>query len=391
MLLTPGLQRMTSSLVAKATRASERDWVPSIRRVAVSLVLLAAIVVAFLPLSPAYDVDVFIHAGQAALRGLPVYPVPGTAAVYSGFSFVYPYFVVWPFMLLAVLPQAIGTAVFFAVSAGAVLAACVAMKSGPWRSSLVLCTAFTITGLQLGAISPLLFAGTVLLWRLRDRPAVFLLAAPIVASKLFLAPLLLWLLLSRRYRALAWAGASTLALLASGFLVGPIDPGQYLSILSQLGAHEAQAGFGVIGALMNAGFAMVAAQASAVALTLVVLTAAYVRNARTPGGDERALFAAAVVASLLLTPVLWSHYLVLVLAVLLALDVSRRWFVVFALGSWALAPPHGLDASGVIQAVALAGTVVWLLLIATPVLLRRAARHSAGAGSAAQISDLPSS
>jgi alpha-1,2-mannosyltransferase len=370
---------------------SVRDWVPALRRVAASLVLLAAIVVAFLPLSRAYDVDVFLHAGQAALRGLPVYPVPGTAAVYSGFSFVYPYFVVWPFILLAALPPAIGIAVFFAVSAGALLAACVSTTSGPWRASLVLCTAFTITGLQLGAISPLLFAGTVFLWRARDRPGVFVLAAPVIASKLFLAPLLLWLLLSRRYRALAWAGASTIALLALGFLLGPIDPGRYLSILSQLGAHEAQSGFGVIGALMNAGFAMVAAQASALALTLAVLVAAYVRNRRAPGGDERVLFAAAVLASLLLTPVLWSHYLVLLLAVLLALDAPKRWFVVFALGSWAIAPPHGLDGSGVIQAVALAATLGCLLVLATPAVIRRAARRSAGAGSAAQISDQPSS
>jgi hypothetical protein len=42
-----------------------------------------------------------------------------------------------------------------------------------------------------------------------------------------------------------------------------------------------------------------------------------------------------------LTPVLWSHYLVLLPAVLLALGAPRRWFLALALSSWVIAPPHG--------------------------------------------------
>lgn len=317
------------------------------------LLVVTAIVVAFLPLTPAYDVNVFLRAGDAALRGLPIYPAPGTSAVYSGSSFVYPYFAVWPFVLLAALPAALGTALFFAISACAVIAACVlATDAGVSRAVLVLCTAFTITGLQLGALSPPLFAGAVLLWSVRARPRMLVLAGPVVACKLFVAPLLLWLLLAGRFRAAAWATASTFVLLAVGFLLGPINPGQYLRILSALGAHEARSGLGLIGALMNAGFAMTAAQAMALALTVALLVAAYLtyRHAR----DERVLFCAGLGASLLLTPVLWSHYLVLLAAGLLVCNARRRWFVVLALGSWAIAPPHGIADSGLIQAAALA-------------------------------------
>ncbi len=54
-------------------------WAAGLCRVAASLLLVAAIVVAFLlPLTPAYHVDVFLRAGHAALRGLQVYPAPGT-------------------------------------------------------------------------------------------------------------------------------------------------------------------------------------------------------------------------------------------------------------------------------------------------------------------------
>jgi hypothetical protein len=324
---------------------------------------VAAIALAFLPLTPAYDVDVFLRAGDAAAHGLQVYPTAGTPAVYSGFSFVYPYFALWPFMLLAELPAALGTAVVFSISALAVIAACMlAPSAGPLRAVLVLCTAFTITGLQLGALSPLLFAGVVFLWRARGRAGLFVLAGPVIACKLFLAPMLMWLLLAGRYRALAWASASTVALLAVGFVLGPIDPSQYLSMLSQLGAHEAQSGFGLIGALMKAGIAMFAAQASALALALVVLLAVRHRYRRTR--DERVLFCAGLVASLLLTPVLWSHYLVVLAAALLAYDAPRRWFVLLALTSWAISPPHGVADSALIQAGGLVATALAVLFIA---------------------------
>jgi alpha-1,2-mannosyltransferase len=305
--------------------------------------MLTAIVVVFLPLSRAYDLGVFLKAGSAVIHGLHVYPRPGTPAVYSGFSFVYPYFAVWPFVPLAALSPALGTAVFFAICAGAVIGACYVEADGdPRPAVLVLCTAFTITGLQLGALSPLLMACAVFVWRLRDRPLVFaLLAAPVIACKLFLAPLLAWPLLARRYRAFAWASVATLALLALGFAFGPLGAVPYLRLLSALGAHEARAGFGLIGALRGAGLAATAAEGVALALAAAVLASAYVHHRRTE--DERVLFCAGLVVSLLLTPVLWSHYLILLAAGLLVLDAPWRWFAALAALSWLIAPPHGVD------------------------------------------------
>jgi chromate transport protein ChrA len=97
-------------------------------------------------------------------------------------------------------------------------------------------------------------------------------------------------------------------------------------------------------------------------LALVVLFAVRHRYRRTR--DERVLFCAGLVASLLLTPVLWSHYLVVLAAALLAYDASRRWFVLLALTSWAISPPHGVADSALIQVGALAVTVLTVLLIA---------------------------
>jgi Glycosyltransferase family 87 len=345
------------------TRTSARR-VRSFWHAIAPLLLVATIVVVFLPLTRSYDLDVFLRAGYAVVHGLQVYPSPGSPAVYSGSSFVYPYFAAWPFVALAGMSSGLSSMVFFFACVCAVLVACIVGAKGDlWPATLTLCSAFTITGLQLGALSPLLFVGVVFLWRLRHRPLGFaLLAAPVVACKLFLAPLLVWTLLARRYRTFAYASASTLALLALSFGLGPIGPAQYLHVISQLGTHEAQSGFGLIGALMDARLAPAAAQAIAVAVTLALFAAAYVHFRRTR--DERVLFCAGIVASLVLTPVLWSHYLILLSAALLTLGAPRRWFVMLALASWAISPPHGVHwDTDLIGGISSSGTWVAVALV----------------------------
>jgi Glycosyltransferase family 87 len=332
-------------------------------RMALPLVPLAAIVLVFLPLTAAYDFHVFFSAGQAVLHGRGVYPPVGSGSVYSGSAFVYPFFVVAPFAALAVLPAGVSTLVFVGLSAAAVLVACLlATDRDPWRATLVLASAFTITGLQLGTISPLLFAGALFLWLLRDRPLAFAaLAGLVVASKLFLLPLLVWPLLARRWRAFLLASLFTLALLAMGFLVGPLGPAGYARMLSQLSVHEARAGFALAGALENLGVGVTIAQASAIAVGAAVLGAAYLHHRRVH--DERVLFCGGIVAALLVSPVVWSHYLILLAAPLLVLRVPSRWLCVAALVTWAVAPPHGqhLD-TDLIDGIASSGT--WLLVLA---------------------------
>lgn len=328
---------------------------------------MAAIVAVLLPLTPSWDLDVFLRAGSTLLHGGNVYPPPGSPAVYSGHSFVYPFVSAWPFVPLALVPAAVARAIFLACSAILVLAAAVGRSDrDQWPAVLVLCTAFTITGLQLGALSPLLLAGAVYLWRLRDRPAAAgLLAGAVVTSKLFLAPLILWLLFSRRYRAFAWSVGCTCSLLALGFLLGPLGPAGYLRLLSRLGPNEARSGFGPIGALMNLGMTSGLAEAVAAAAAAAVIGVAY-RHWRR-GGDERFLFSAGIVASLCLSPIVWSHYLVLLAAIPIVFELRRRWFLAFALCSWAIAPPHGVHPHTALLGVTALGS--WLVIAGTLLVL----------------------
>lgn len=326
------------------------------------LVLVAAvsagIVGVLLPLTPSFDLDVFLRAGDALRHGREVYPSPNSAAVYSGHSFVYPLVSALPFVPLAALPHALARAIFLGVSALAILLAAGGRSDGDrWPAVLLLATAFTITGLQLGALSPLLLAGAVLVWRWRERPiAGGLLAAAVVTAKLFLAPLVVGLILGRRYRTAAWALGATGLLLSLGFLLGPLGPGAYLHLLAELGRHEARQGFGPIGALMNLGLASGVAQA-VVAGTVALLIVGVARRPRARR-DERLLFSAPLLAALALSPVVWSHYLVLLAAIPIIYQAPRRWFLSLAIGSWAIAPPHGLHLHTTLLGVTALGS--WL-------------------------------
>jgi hypothetical protein len=148
-----------------------------------------------------------------------------------------------------------------------------------------------------------------LAWRWRDHAARCGLAvAAAIVAKVFLAPLLLWLLVTRRFRAAAIAVAATAGLLVAGWLaVGLAGLRDYPALLSTLSDVEAARSYS-ISALATAagvsvsGLALTAALAAAGVPVLVLL--------HRRAGDS-AVFAGAVGLALLATPILWLHYLLL--------------------------------------------------------------------------------
>ena len=343
---------------AQPVNRSRIQWDHAAWLLAPALMTIATLALVFRPLSPPYDLEVFRAAGHALLHGLPVYPKVDMPTVYSGSAFVYPYLAAWPFVPLALISLGLGAALFFAFSACAVTVAALAAtdRGERWSAVLVLSASFTISGLQLGALSPLLFAGVIFLWKLRDRPLAFAaLAAPVIACKLFLAPMLLWPLLAGRRRAFGYALAALAGLLAASFVLSPLGPIQYQQLLSALSVHEARAGFGMVGALMNIGLPSVTAQAISIITAMAVLGLSMLGYRRTR--DERLLFYGGIVASLVASPIVWSHYLVVLFAALLVARVRARWLLLAVLASWAIAPPHGqhLD-TDLIDGIASSGT-----------------------------------
>ena len=111
---------------------------------------------------------------------------------------------------LSLLPFALAGILYTLASVAAMLAGIRLLGVRDWRClALVLISWPFIYGLYLGAVGPFLVLGAGVAWRFRDRvwPPALAIAA-IVAAKVFPWPLGVWLLITRRWRALAVAVAA---------------------------------------------------------------------------------------------------------------------------------------------------------------------------------------
>ena len=186
-------------------------------------------------------------------------------------------------------------------------------------------------GLMLGALTPLLVLGVAAVWRWREdlwRPALAL--AAVVTAKLFLWPLGVWMILTRRFgtlaRAVAVAGVAALACWAVIGFDGLVD---YPRMLGDLSFLEEGAGVSAVAGFLSLGVGSSVARIAAVLLALALLGLAWVG---TKTGRERRAFGIAVVAALVASPIVWPHYfaLVLVSIALVSPRLSALWFVPLA-------------------------------------------------------------
>jgi alpha-1,2-mannosyltransferase len=290
------------------------------------------------------DLRVFYDAGKSVLDGESPYPHLGTAEVYSEHAFVYPIAAVLPFVPLALLPWGLAKFVFYALSAAAVVYAVRltgARAAAPYLA--VFLSASFVRSAQLGTLNALLLAGLLVAWHYREHvaPLVAILTAVIV-PKLFLVPLLGWPFVLRRWKATALACAAIGAILLAGFAVGPLSAGDYGQLLGELSGRLAQKGWGPYRLLLDAGGSATVARAGAWAIAGAILTASYGWYLRHRA--EVVLFSGAIVAAILASPIVWTHYYLLMFAPLLVAGLRARWLVGFAVVTWIFSPPMGTGA-----------------------------------------------
>jgi hypothetical protein len=207
---------------------------------------------------------------------------------------------------------------------GAIVGALRLLNVRDWRCyGTVFGSVPVLAGTSLGAFSPLLLLGAAAAWRYRDRVSrVAPIVAALVVTKLFLWPLWLWLMYTRRFAAAALAGVLGLAAtLGAWALIGFAGLRDYPRLLSRLTELVGTQSYSPFALLRTEGVGGSAAQriVLAIGVVLIVWAAWALRTVRK---DERS-FVAALALALLLTPILWPHYLVLVYV---PIALARRTF-----------------------------------------------------------------
>src|SRR5262249_18300230 len=188
----------------------------------------------------------------------------------------------------------------------------------------------------------------------------------VVALKLFLWPIILWLAITRRFKAAAVAACSSVVVLLVPWIplrgAGLLSYPHRLSVLSSL---EAKRGFSPAALLGPCGVGWSTASMVGYALGVVLLVAAYRRR-----HSEEAALALVCSGALLLTPILWPNYL---LVMLVPLAVLRPRFGVIWLLPAVLVGQARLDPS-VLELAVFLGILAVLTVPTLDVALRRRPR-----------------
>jgi hypothetical protein len=284
-----------------------------------------------------FDFHAFWQAGRAVLHGRSPYPasLPAVAHRTTFRPFVYPAPAAVAMVPFAVLPLVVADTLFFLLGIGAIVLALRLLGVTDWRCYGAAFASFPVfDALGNGAISALLVLGAAALWRFRDRAlAAGAVLAALVAAKVFLWPLGIWLLATRRVR----ATAASVVVCATGTaaawaLIGFAGASRYPQLLDRLTALVGTKSFSPFALVVSLGGSAGAARAVTVAGGAAILAAVAVVG-RSSGGDRRA-FVLALGAALFLSPVLWPHYLALLFvpAALASRRLTAAWLA--PLGLW---------------------------------------------------------
>jgi alpha-1,2-mannosyltransferase len=312
-----------------------------------------------------HDFLIFRRAGDLVLHGHSPYVAPTAALLAQNDKFVYPTPFAFLFAPFALLPLSVAKASFTVLSIAALAAALRLLGVRDWRCyAAALLGGPVLVSFTAGTIGPVLLLLVAAAWRYRDRAWAGVLLALAAAFKLLLWPVLVWLLATRRLRA-SLASLLTLAGLAVLWVAVDLEGlRRYPSTLRVLNDVERWKSYSAEALSIAAGLGSTGGEALTVGLALVG-AGAVVLLARRRDGERRA-FAAAATVALLSTPILWSHYLILLLVpvALVRPRLAPIWFV--PVGLLLVTPAPDSNGTAWKMAVVLAATLLVGLLAVSP-------------------------
>jgi hypothetical protein len=323
---------------------------------------------------------VFLPTANAVIDRTPLYMNPGDFVGPPQAPYAYPPALAVALTPLTLLPEHVRGSflpgiVFSLVLIASMTGGLLLLGVRDWRCyPIVLLWPVTLESIEYGAVGPLLVLLVAVAWRFRDSvPSGGAAIGGTVAVKLFLWPLVLWLGLTRRLLAAATAvGVSAVLVFGSWAVVGFDGLAEYPRLLRKLVQVEAENSYSALAMLETIGLTQTLSRILVALAGVALLVLAYRAAASTswPSAErDRRSLTLVLAAGLVLTPILWLHYLVL-LAVPIALArprLSALWFVPLAMTlfealGWYRGWPSGEGRSLVSVAVVVALVIGWSLL-----------------------------
>jgi hypothetical protein len=307
-------------------------------------VILAALVAFQGSRGSGYDFAAYDAAARRLAAGEPIYQGLTQAGPFEpGPAGIYLYPPPLAVLLLALVPlgaSMAGTA-WQALHVGALVAACAvlpvprAVRLGAFGVAAL--SLPTLLDLNLGNVSLFVLLATAVAWRRREGAGGGIAAIAAVAVRPQVALLLAWWAWGRRTRPLAWAALAGGAMAVGSALVAGIGGWEaYVRLLGNLrGAGTASSDVGLASLALRGGLAeplptLAFAVGAAAAVAGVLLATRR---------DPEAGFVAATCATLLVVPLLWPHYLVLlVLPAALLAARGHAWGLALPLLGWLPGP-----------------------------------------------------
>jgi hypothetical protein len=287
-----------------------------------------------------FDYKPLWEASHHLFQGDSPYPLPHASALRDEQQFVYPPIAAVMAAPFAVFPFIVAAIVFAAIEVVATVLTLRVLGVRDWRCyGLALLWLPVIENILIGSISSLLALGLAVAWRYRDtRWAAPLVVAAVITAKVFLWPVLLWLVVTRRGRAATRAlVVAVVAVFGSWAVIGFAGLGSYPRILDILSRLEEWKSYSAVAFGLVLGLSAGEARALALVACAVVLVGVVLSVRLRPGNPDadRQAFILTIAAAFLFSPIIWMHYLA-ILVVPIALTrrtLTPLWFVPLAM--WA--------------------------------------------------------
>jgi alpha-1,2-mannosyltransferase len=302
----------------------------------------------------AFDFHQFWQGGRDVIHGQSPYPPAGSipasgdksldaVAVQHVFRFPYPAPAALLMTPFGAMPFGLAATLFVLLSIVPVVVALRLLDVTDWRCyGVVFASITTLGAVRLGTFTPILLLGIAVAWRFRNQPTACAAAVcAVVAVKLFLWPLLVWLALTRRIRAAALAAAAVAAVtLGSWAVVGFATITDYPHLLSSLAGSVQGKSWSFVAFALSLG----ATAATAKALSLVVgVTLLALAALRARAGQDASSLTFAIGAALMFSPIVWLHYFLLLIAPLAIAypTLSPAWAIPLVFWAWPLQEARG--------------------------------------------------